>query len=101
MQSILVRWLVSWAVVAPAVLAVAAGAAANEPIKPIPAETGVNPDVAALGRLLFHAPRLSRDQSISCASCHDLATGGDDGRRVSEGIEGRPVAGRGRHPVPG
>ena len=89
MQSILVRSLVGWAVVAPAVLAVAAGASANEPIKPIPVETGVNPDVAALGRLLFHDPRLSRDQSISCATCHDLATGGDDGRRVSEGIEGR------------
>ena len=89
MQSIVFRALVSWAVVAPAVLAGAVEAAAEEPIKPIPVETDADPAVAALGRLLFHDPRLSRDESISCASCHDLATGGDDGQRVSEGVEGR------------
>ena len=39
---------------------------------------------------LFRDPKLSKDNSISCASCHDLASGGDDGRRVSIGVEGRP-----------
>lgn len=63
-------------------------AAAAEPIKPIPAAAGVDPAKAALGRDLFHEPRLSRDDTISCASCHDLASGGDDGRKVSVGIEG-------------
>ena len=89
MQSKLFRVLTRRAIVAAVVLAGTFGAAANEPIKPIPAETGVDPDKAALGRLLFHDTRLSRDDTISCASCHDLATGGDDGRRVSTGIEGR------------
>ena len=62
---------------------------AAEPIRPIPAETGVDPDKAALGRALFHEPLLSKDDTVSCASCHDLATGGDDGRAVSIGIEGK------------
>jgi len=89
MQSKLPHMLIGWMLAVSAALAGAAGADAEEPIKPIPLETGADPDKAALGRLLFHDPRLSSDQSISCASCHDLATGGDDGERVSTGIEGR------------
>ena len=42
----------------------------------------------ALGRALFHEPKLSRDHTVSCASCHVLDAGGDDGRRVSLGIGG-------------
>ena len=49
----------------------------------------MDPAKAALGRSLFHEPLLSKDGSISCASCHDLREGGDDGRRVSIGIEGQ------------
>ena len=63
------------------------GLHAAEPIKPIPAYIEVNAQKVALGRALFHDRRLSRDDTISCASCHDLASGGDDGRRVSIGIE--------------
>ena len=75
------------------VAGVPAGAArAAEPIKPIPEQTGADPDRAALGRALFHDPRLSRDDTVSCASCHDLASGGDDGRKVSVGIEDRAGA---------
>ena len=81
--------LLCWALVALSSVAGATDVRAEEPIKPIPVETGADPDKAALGRLLFHDPRLSVDGSISCASCHDLATGGDDGVRVSTGIEGR------------
>ena len=62
---------------------------AAEPIKPIPAAVDVDPEKAALGRALFHDVRLSRDDTVSCASCHDLTSGGDDGRTVSVGIEGR------------
>ncbi len=89
MQSKFLRLLIGWTCIAPALLAVAAAAVANEPIKPIPFETGADPDRAALGRVLFHDPRLSSDGSTSCASCHDLAAGGDDGERVSTGVEGR------------
>ena len=61
----------------------------EEPIKPIPVRIEVDAAKAALGRALFHDRRLSRDDSISCASCHDLSAGGDDGRKVSVGVEGR------------
>ena len=63
--------------------------AAAEPIRPIPLAVEVDPAKAALGRALFHDVRLSRDDTIACASCHDLSSGGDDGRTVSVGIEGK------------
>ena len=42
-----------------------------------------------LGRKLFHDPKLSKNDTISCATCHDLSAGGDDGQVVSTGIESR------------
>ena len=68
----------------------AGGAGAAEPIHPIPVQSELDPDRVALGRELFHDPLLSKDGTVSCASCHDLARGGGDGRRVSIGIEGKP-----------
>ena len=64
-------------------------ARAAEPIKPIPDEIEVHAEKVALGGALFHDPRLSRDDTVSCASCHDLRSGGDDGRKVSVGVEGQ------------
>ena len=61
----------------------------QEPIRPIPADISTDPGKVALGRALFHDPRLSKDDTVGCVSCHDLGSGGDDGRRVSVGIEGR------------
>ena len=72
-----------------AALLAAGGAGAAEPIHPVPEQLELNPDKVALGRDLFRDPRLSKDGSVSCASCHDLARGGGDGRRVSIGIEGK------------
>ena len=63
---------------------------AEEPILPIPEKVDVSPAKVALGRTLFHDPILSKDDTISCASCHDLASGGGDGRKISLGIEDRP-----------
>ena len=60
----------------------------REPIKPIE-EIEVDPEKVALGRALFHDPRLSKDNTTACVSCHDLANGGDDGLRVSVGIDGK------------
>ena len=68
------------------------GAGADEPIKPLPDSIEVDATKAALGRILFHDPRLSKDGTVSCASCHVLGSGGGDGRRVSLGIEGREGA---------
>ena len=61
----------------------------REPLKPIPELADVDSEKVALGRALFHDPRLSKDNTTACVSCHDLANGGDDGRRVSVGVEGR------------
>jgi len=58
-------------------------------ITPIPKALRLGTPLVELGRILFHEPKLSRDQSIACSSCHDLSAGGDDGRPTSVGIEGR------------
>ena len=41
-----------------------------------------------LGRVLYHEKRLSRDNSISCNSCHDTVGFGVDGKKFSLGFEG-------------
>lgn len=46
----------------------------------------------ALGARLFHDPALSKDGSLSCASCHDPRLGGADGRRTARGIGGQTGA---------
>ena len=61
----------------------------GEPIKAIPDARDADPEKVALGRALFHDPRLSNDNSTACVSCHDLGSGGDDGRAVSIGVEGK------------
>ena len=43
----------------------------------------------ALGKKLFFDTRLSRDYTISCASCHILEDGGDDNRPTAIGFKGR------------
>jgi cytochrome c peroxidase len=57
-------------------------------VKPLPITTNLDPRKVALGRALFHEPKLSHDNTISCASCHDLRGGGADGREHSVGIHG-------------
>jgi cytochrome c peroxidase len=61
---------------------------ANEPIHSIPRRIELDEKKVALGRRLFHDPRLSDDNSISCATCHNLRTGGTDHRVTSVGIGG-------------
>ncbi|MFZ5748744.1 MAG: MbnH family di-heme enzyme [Pseudomonadota bacterium] len=58
---------------------------------PKPLEPVANPTTQAkveLGRHLFYDPRLSRDGSMSCASCHEQARAFTDGRTVSPGVTG-------------
>ena len=80
-------------VVAAAVALAAAQAARatplDEPIKPIPQTLKQDPARAAIGRRLFHDPRLSANGGVSCASCHDLSRGGVDGRDYSVGFSGQ------------
>lgn len=42
-----------------------------------------------LGHALFHEKGLSGDGTVSCASCHDLKTGGVDKLQTSTGIKGQ------------
>lgn len=59
-----------------------------EPIQPIPREIFLDERKISLGESLFHDPRLSHDDTVSCANCHQLDQGGDDGRARSFGIGG-------------
>lgn len=59
---------------------------AGEPIRPIDLSLPVDAQKAALGKDLFHDARLSVDNTISCASCHDLKTAGVDNEQYSEGV---------------
>lgn len=57
-------------------------------ILPIPQNIEVDRKKALLGKELFFDSKLSIDETISCATCHDLENGGDDGLRVSVGVKG-------------
>jgi cytochrome c peroxidase len=50
----------------------------QEPISPIPLHNIIENDKTALGESLFFDTRLSSNNQISCASCHQLESGGDD-----------------------
>lgn len=62
--------------------------ALSEPIQPIPVDSSLDPDKVALGSLLFNDTRLSKDNSLSCASCHQLESGGDDGMMTGISLDG-------------
>ena len=53
----------------------------QEPITPIPPAPIQDPRQVALGDRLFHDPRLSHDNTLSCDSCHDTATNGAEAGR--------------------
>jgi cytochrome c peroxidase len=59
----------------------------QEPITPIPESVKLPLNKVKLGEKLFNDTRLSRDNSISCASCHDLKLGGADGLPFAIGID--------------
>ncbi|MDR1463518.1 MAG: cytochrome B6, partial [Azoarcus sp.] len=54
---------------------------------PRPAEQDTLSGKARLGEKLFNEPQLSSDGTVSCASCHILANGGDDGLQFSRGVD--------------
>lgn len=61
---------------------------------PIPENNPLTPEKVSLGRELFGDPRLSRDQKVSCATCHDPKRGFTDSRQVAVGVYGRRGARR-------
>lgn len=66
-----------------------AGTSLGEPISPVPAGPALDARKVEIGRRLFHDARLSGNGRVSCATCHDLARGGADGRARSAGFDGR------------
>jgi cytochrome c peroxidase len=60
----------------------------NDSIRPLPQSLKLDPKRVVLGKVLFHDTRLSKDNSISCASCHSLDKGGTDNLARSVGING-------------
>jgi cytochrome c peroxidase len=60
----------------------------DEPIYPIPRKIDLDPRKVDLGRRLFHDSRFSVDNSVSCASCHNLHRNGADDRVTSLGAAG-------------
>ncbi len=59
----------------------------------IPRSNPLRDDVVELGKMLYFDPRLSSDNSISCASCHNPAMGWSNGESFATGVGGS-VGGR-------
>lgn len=62
------------------------GERANEPVRPIDQILAYDAAKAALGFALFHDPRLSVDNTVSCATCHELDNAGVDNHQYSHGV---------------
>lgn len=62
----------------------------DEPLRPLPVSVDADPARAAIGKRLFHDPRLSPGSRTSCASCHNLLRGGADGQPRSASVDGKP-----------
>ncbi|MCD8511589.1 MAG: c-type cytochrome [Bacillus sp. (in: Bacteria)] len=59
---------------------------------PIPEDNPMTAEVLELGQVLFFDPRLSGNDEVSCATCHDPELGYGDGRAVFETIDGKDGA---------
>ncbi|MCB9680468.1 MAG: di-heme enzyme [Alphaproteobacteria bacterium] len=61
------------------------------PLPAVPASNPMTVEAVRLGRALFFSPTLSRDGSLSCASCHVPSKGFADGRALSPALHGTPT----------
>ena len=59
------------------------------PPVPYPTDNPPTAETVALGRKLYYDVRLSRNNTLSCASCHNPTLGFADGQRVSRGVGGK------------
>jgi cytochrome c peroxidase len=60
---------------------------------PSPADNPITQEKVLLGKMLFFDPRLSKDGTISCNSCHNVMAGGVDNKQFSAGV-GAKLGGR-------
>lgn len=56
---------------------------------PFPADNPPTAETIELGRRLYYDPVFSVDNTVSCASCHHPDYGFSDGKRVSNGVQGK------------
>ncbi|WP_262381230.1 MULTISPECIES: cytochrome c peroxidase [unclassified Pseudomonas] len=63
----------------------------DEALKPLPAAPVLDAPRVELGRQLFNDTRLSINNTLSCASCHQLDKGGADDKPFSLGFDAKPV----------
>jgi cytochrome c peroxidase len=61
----------------------------GDPVQPLPLKTDLDAKKVVLGDKLFHDPLLSGDNTLSCASCHNLTKGGTDQSKAATGIRGQ------------
>ncbi|WNF38459.1 cytochrome c peroxidase [Bacillaceae bacterium IKA-2] len=59
---------------------------------PIPEDSPMTEEVLELGQILFFDPRLSGNNEVSCATCHDPELGYGDARATFETITGEDGA---------
>ena len=79
------------------ILLVTLAVAAETPSKPplglpsvsVPSDNAMTAEKIALGKQLYFDGRLSADNKVSCASCHDPAKGFSNGDRFATGVEGK------------
>ena len=56
---------------------------------PVPKSNPMTPEKIHLGQQLFFDPRLSKDGTVSCNSCHNVMASGGDNRAFSAGVGGK------------
>lgn len=64
---------------------------AGFPLRNIPLDNLLTLERIALGKILFYDPILSRDSTVSCASCHNPILAFTDGFPKSKGIENQEL----------
>lgn len=64
-------------------------AISDRPIAPIPNNLQLNAAKVALGNKLYQDRQLSKNNQVSCATCHDLKQGGTDRLVRSVGVDGK------------
>lgn len=54
-----------------------------------PEDNPISAEKVSLGKMLYFDPRLSSDNKVSCATCHDPAKGWSNGEAVATGVGGQ------------
>ncbi len=84
------RWRLGWLVFGVLLVGplLGLGAAAEPDIGPLPRRPAPNPKAVEMGKRLFFDARVSGDEVLSCASCHDPELGWGDGQPLSAAYPG-------------